>query len=115
MANTETKLELPLSQLQESNDVCYQNLAESNNSESSETLIDVTDCESDLTTGDKLELKDSILSSLDQFFVRHNIKTPDGVLQIVHSMTYGEMLICFLLFLILVIMVIKWFWEVLRY
>lgn len=56
----------------------------------------------------------SIIQDLNDFFKSHLIDTPDGFLQIFQSFTYGEMVISFLLFLIVLLFVFKWLWEVLR-
>lgn len=111
------KLELPLSQLQDSDNVCYQDaVASQTNSETSaDTLIDLSQCESTFTTQDRMDFRDTMLESFEKFFIRHNIETPEGFISIVHSMTYGEMLISLLLFAILIVLLIKWFWEVVRY
>lgn len=117
MANASVKddLQVPLSQVQDSENACYQDAIASQAVTEKDDLVDLSDCVSNLTTQDKQDLKDIVLSSFEKFFIRHDIKTPDGIIQIVHSMTYGEMLICLLLFTILIVMVVKWFWEVLRY
>lgn len=113
----ENVLQLPLSQIQDSNNVCYQNAVENQTTAktTSETLIDLSSCNSNLTEQDKSDLGNVISSNLEKFFLKHDIETPDGVLSVVHSLSYGDMLISFLLLAILVVFVIKWFWEVLRY
>lgn len=113
----ENVLQLPLSQIQDNDNVCYQNAVESQTTSqtTSETLIDLSSCDSNFTDQDKLDLSNTISASLENFLAKHDIETPDGILNIVHSLSYGDMLISFLLLAILVVLVIKWFWEVLRY
>lgn len=78
-------------------------------------LINVSDCVGSLNTQDKMDIQHSIANALNEFFVRFNIETPNGLLQIVSELTYGDLVICFLLFLILLVLIMRWFWEVLRY
>lgn len=78
-------------------------------------LINLSDCNSSFTKQDQLDFQTNLASTLNDFFVRHNIETPDGVVQLVSSLTYGDMVICFLLFAILVVMILRWFWEVFRW
>lgn len=112
-------VEVPYSELKDTENVCYQNAIETQtiNKESIDDsfFIDLSECNSSFTEQDQLDFQTSIASALNDFFIRHNIETPDGIIQVINSMTYGDMVICFLLFAILLVMVLKWFWEVLRW
>lgn len=50
---------------------------------------------------------------LKEFFTHYIVETPDGFFQIFQSMTYGEMLISFLLFTLIVLYVLRWIYDVL--
>lgn len=52
---------------------------------------------------------------LQEFFKHYLVETPDGFFQVFQSLTYGEMLISVLLFTLIVLYVMKWIYEVLRY
>lgn len=112
-------VKVPLSDLKDTQNVCYQNAIDTQTSGTDNindnSLIDLSGCESSFTQQDQLDFQTSIASALNDFFIRHNIETPDGIIQVINSMTYGDMVICFLLFAILIVMVLKWFWEVLRW
>lgn len=55
-----------------------------------------------------------VLADLEQFFKHYLVDTPSGFLQVFTSFTYGEMLISFLLFVLVLLFGFKWLWEVLR-
>lgn len=55
-----------------------------------------------------------VLQDLQEFFKHYLVDTPSGLLQVFTSFTYGEMLISFLLFVLVLLFVFKWIWEVLR-
>lgn len=61
-----------------------------------------------------LNIKDDLLTALNEFYEQHIVETVDKSLQVFRSFTYGEMVISFILLLILFTMIFKWFWEVLR-
>lgn len=58
--------------------------------------------------------KKNVVDALGEFYSNYVVETVHGSIQVFTSFTYGEMVISFLLFLILLTMVFKWFWEVLR-
>lgn len=55
-----------------------------------------------------------VLQDLKDFFEHYLVDTPSGLLQVFTSFTYGEMLISFLLFVLVLLFAFKWLWEVLR-
>lgn len=57
------------------------------------------------------DIKAEVLSALNSFYSNHI----ENNLQIFHSLTVGEILICILLSAIILLFVFKWIWEVLRY
>lgn len=61
-----------------------------------------------------LEQKDTTLNALNEFFQNYVVETADSTFQVFRSFTYGEMMISFLLLMILMTIVFKWLWEVLR-
>lgn len=56
----------------------------------------------------------NVLEDLKEFYQHYLVETPDGLLQIFTSFTYGEMLISFLLFVLVLLFAFKWLWEVFR-
>lgn len=59
-------------------------------------------------------LRENVVSALNEFYESYLIETVDGSFQIFQSMSYGEMLISFLLLIAICLYVFKWLWEVLR-
>lgn len=59
-------------------------------------------------------MREDILSALNEFYHSYIVDTYNGAFQVFKSFTYGEMVISFLLFMILLIILLKWFYEVLR-
>ncbi|OBZ15171.1 hypothetical protein A8L34_29595 [Bacillus sp. FJAT-27264] len=57
------------------------------------------------------DVKAEVVSALSDFYHSH----VEGSLQIFHSLTLGEIMIAVLLAAILLVMCIKWIWEVVRY
>lgn len=55
-----------------------------------------------------------VLEDLEKFYQHYLVDTPSGFLQVFSSFTYGEMLISFLLFVLVLMFAFKWIWEVLR-
>lgn len=53
-------------------------------------------------------------TALNAFYHNYVVDTINGSFQVFQSFTYGEMVISFLLFAILMTMIFKWFFEVLR-
>jgi len=86
-----------------------ENLKESTNT--SEVTQAVGDNE--LTVVDFLEL--DFVKDLQEFYNHYLVKTPDGIIQVFQSLTYGELLISFLLLMLIVLYIMKWFYEILRY
>lgn len=56
----------------------------------------------------------NVLEDLKAFYEHYIVETPSGLLQVFTSFTYGEMLISFLLFVLVLLFGFKWLWEVLR-
>lgn len=54
------------------------------------------------------------LQGLNDFYHSYVVETASGSFQVFQSFTYGEMLICILLFCGLLLFTFKWLWEVLR-
>lgn len=78
-----------------------------------EVLLETNTEESLLDTYSNL-VKESVTSAFDDFYSHYVINTLDSSFQVFQSFTYGEMAISFLLVLIIMIMLLKWFWEILR-
>jgi len=56
----------------------------------------------------------SFENSLNEFYHNYIVETINGSFQVFQSFTYGEMVISFLLFAILMLLGFKWIWEVVR-
>lgn len=50
---------------------------------------------------------------LQDFYSHYILETPDGFIQIFQSMTYGEMIISFLLLVLIVLYALRWIFDVL--
>ena len=50
---------------------------------------------------------------LKEFYKHYILETPDGVIQVFQSLTYGEMLISFLLLFLIVLYLLRWIFDVL--
>lgn len=57
------------------------------------------------------DIKQEVGSALNEFYRSH----VEGNLQIFHSLTIGEIMICILLAAIILLLVFKWIWEAVRY
>lgn len=61
--------------------------------------------------------KEEVVEALQQWYDtnvhRYVVETADGFFDVIQSITYGEMLISFLLFCILLVHVFKWIYHVL--
>lgn len=68
------------------------------------------------TTEDSVFIVDTLdidfHDDLSSFFSHYIVETSDGLIQVFQSLTYGELLISFLLMLLIVIYVLKWIYEV---
>lgn len=62
---------------------------------------------------DFLEL--DFVEDLQKFYKHYLVETPEGFIQIFQSLTYGELIISFLLLLLIVLYVMKWLYEIVRY
>lgn len=51
-------------------------------------------------------------TSLHEFYQSYIVDTVNGSFQIFQSMTYGEIIISFLLLIIIFIMILKWVYQV---
>jgi len=61
------------------------------------------------------DIKSDVIGALTDFW-NTNVKSHvEGSIQVFHSLTLGEAAICVLLAAILLIMIFKWIWEVIRY
>lgn len=58
--------------------------------------------------------KDEFILSLNEFYNNYIVETVNGSFQVFRSFTYGEMTISFLLTLIVLIMLLKWVYEVMQ-
>lgn len=58
--------------------------------------------------------KEGLLETLNEFYKNYIVDTVHGSFQVFQSFTYGEMVISLLLTAIFLLMVAKWFWEVVR-
>lgn len=56
-------------------------------------------------------IKDTVVAGLSDYYRSHI----EGNLQIFHSLTVGEILICILLAALILLQVFKWIWEAIRY
>ncbi|RJG23304.1 hypothetical protein [Paenibacillus thiaminolyticus] len=56
-------------------------------------------------------IKDTVVTGLTDYYQSHI----EGNLQIFHSLTVGEILICILLAALLLLLTFKWIWEAIRY
>lgn len=74
-------------------------------------LPEFPDLPDDLESPIIYDIKQEVLTALQDFYQSHI----EGSLQIFHSLTLGEILISVLLATILIIIVFKWIWEVVRY
>lgn len=59
-------------------------------------------------------VKDDFLQALNEFYSDYIVQTANGSFQVFQSFSYGEMVISFLLTCILFVMLLKWFYEVIR-
>lgn len=57
------------------------------------------------------DIKKEVTAGLSDFYHSHI----EGNLQIFHSLTIGEIMICILLAAIILLFTFKWIWEALRY
>ena len=60
---------------------------------------------------DFLEL--DFTEDLKEFYKHYILETPDGVIQVFQSLTYGEMLISFLLLVMIALYLLRWVFDVL--
>lgn len=88
--------------------------------EGSETISEIEN-QANETPSDTVNISDgvetsetSVLADLKEFFKDYTLETPEGILQVFTSFTYGEMMICFLLLVLVLLYAFKWIWEVLR-
>lgn len=58
--------------------------------------------------------KGEFVQALDTFYESYLVDTVDGAFRILKTFTYGEMVIAFLLFLILLVLSFQWVWSVLH-
>lgn len=63
---------------------------------------------------DSVDLKDSMIQAMKEFYKSYIVESVNGSFQIFQSFTYGEMVISFLLFSILLLFILKWVYEVVR-
>jgi hypothetical protein len=63
---------------------------------------------------DHEKTKTTIVQSLNTFYKNYIVDTYNGSFQVFTSLTYGEMLIAVLLFILVCLFCLKWVWEVLR-
>jgi hypothetical protein len=56
--------------------------------------------------------KQQFVDALNEFYRQYIVETANGSFQVFQSFTYGEMVISFLLFTLVVLYSLKWFWEV---
>lgn len=61
-----------------------------------------------------VDMQTEVHDGLSRFYLSHIVPLADQSVQVFQSFTYGEMLISLILLLILLVMVFKWIWEVLR-
>jgi len=61
-----------------------------------------------------MEDSTTMKTALNEFYHNYVVDTINGSFQVFQSFTYGEMVISFLLFAILMTMIFKWVFEVLR-
>lgn len=59
-------------------------------------------------------MKDELLLALKEFYQSYIVDTFNGAFQVFRSFTYGEMVIALMLFLILMVILLKWLYEVIR-
>ena len=96
----------------------------SSESERSENLIDESDDTASFDTSlDAVSSDESyafveflefdFTEDLKEFYKHYILETPDGLIQIFQSMTYGEMMISFLLLVLIVLYVMRWIYDVL--
>lgn len=57
---------------------------------------------------------DELLTVLNDFYENYIVDTANGSFQVFKSFTYGEMVITFLLFAILLVMILRFVYEVVR-
>lgn len=57
---------------------------------------------------------DDVKNALSDFYAHYIVDTVNGSFQIFQSFTYGEMTISILLFSIILLMVFRWLYEVIR-
>lgn len=55
-----------------------------------------------------------IKQALEEFYNSYVVETANGTFTVIRSMTYGEMVISFLLLNILLLMLFRWLWSVIR-
>lgn len=65
-----------------------------------------------MTENTELDLKSDFVNALNEFYHNYIIETVNGSFQVFQSFTYGEMTIAFLLSFIILIMLLKWVYEV---
>lgn len=58
--------------------------------------------------------KEDVIAALDEFYESYIVESVNGTFQVFQSFTYGEMVISFLLFSILLVIIFKWIFEVIR-
>lgn len=63
---------------------------------------------------DTAQIKDGMVQALNDFYSKYVVESANGAFQVFQSFTYGEMVISFLLASILVLMVLKWVFEVMH-
>ncbi|WP_116314963.1 hypothetical protein, partial [Escherichia coli] len=55
--------------------------------------------------------KEDVIAALDEFYESYIVESVNGTFQVFQSFTYGEMVISFLLFSILLVIIFKWIFE----
>lgn len=61
------------------------------------------------------DIKKDVLGALNDFYAAHVKVHVEGSIQVFHSLTLGEAAIAILLAAILLVLIFKWIWEVVRY
>ena len=85
--------------------------AESSESSLTSTDSEVSSSEDGYTFVDFLEL--DFTQDLKDFYKHYIVETPDGLIQVFQSLTYGEMLISFFLLVLIVLYILRWVFDVL--
>lgn len=61
-----------------------------------------------------MEDKSLVVQAMEDFYNSYVVESANGAFTVMRSMTYGDMVISFLLLNILLLLLFRWIWSVIR-